>query len=155
MRLIDPPPVETDIYLGALFDFCSSGLKVWNRTKGATALTWKLDIISLASTMSSGRTCGLPPALAMTMSTWSMPDCATTSKAFAVSVKDVLSICTKRSLEQGAVFALLSVAISGLASSRMLPTTMWLGLSRYLSANSFPIPEEPSRSTHDDQYLNL
>ena len=148
---MDPPPVETDIHFGDLFDFCSSGLKLWKRTKGATALTWKLDIMSLASTASNGCTCGHPPALATMMSTWSMPDCTTTSKALAVSVKDVLSMCTKSSLEPAAVSASLSVAISGLDSSRMLPTTMWLGFLRYFSANSLPMPKVRSRSVNDDQ----
>ncbi len=49
-----------------------------------------------------------------------MPDSTTTSKAFVVSVNDVLSMCTKSSLEPGATFASLSVAISGLDSSRIL-----------------------------------
>ena len=69
IRLMEPPPVEIDIHLGDLFEFRSNGLKVWKRTSGATALTQKSYIMFLGSTTSSGCTCGLPPALVMTMST--------------------------------------------------------------------------------------
>lgn len=153
MRVIEPPPVEIDTHFGAEA-FCSSGRHAWNSMRGPMALTWYVVVISSAVTISSGVVgSGLPPALEITMSMWSIPSDLTTCKACCASVGEVFSILTNSSLDPSAAEKPFNSSTPGAdaALSRILPMTICCGLERYALAKPFPIPGRVMLNINDRQ----